>query len=284
MKQFHLAVCCFLIVVPAGLSQAGQIYVDAFKFSDPAYQTAVQVDLAELGGITAVGALTANGTALTLDAFGSGQYGAWTGLWSNFSDFHSATVGNWRLTVTLGGAGQAVYDFVVNDFRSPFTADSFPPAPTVTYPPDGGGGIPQTPTFQWNNGGPHTGPLESLFVRTDSTVNPAVFEFASSSAGPLTLNSVSWTPSVVLPAGAATFLVQYETNQDEDANVDDPVFNPSLSTAADPNVNWVGSSGDLFSRDLVGFTVLPEPATLGLLVLGGLALCLRRREPGGNAD
>jgi hypothetical protein len=271
----RLAVCASLIgtlllVVPA--AGGADLYVDAFKHSDPAYEMNVQVFLTGVAGVTGVQALAPDATAIPLPLVGTEHYAARRGPFGTFGGFHAATVGNWRLTVSFAG-GDAVYDFTVNEYRSPFTADSFPPAPTMIDPTDGATGVDPTPTFQWDNGGTHDGPMESLFVSVQSQVNPMIGEMANP---PLTAET--WTPSVVLPAGLASFLVQYETNEHEDANVTDPVFNTGDSTVADPGITWDWSGGDLFSRDLIEFTVIPEPATAALLAVGALALVRRRRR------
>ena len=198
------------------------------------------------------------------------------GPFASFAGFRSATVGNWTLTIQFAG-GDAVYGFVVNDFRTPFTTDSFPPAPTMTSPTDGAINVAPTPTFQWDNGGTHTGAIESLFVSVQSQVNPAIGQFENSFGGCIGLNDETWTPSVVLPAGLASFFVQYETNENEGANVDDPIFDAQASTVPDPNIVWDGTSGDLFSRDLIDFTVVPEPATLALFAAGAIVFFRRRR-------
>jgi len=281
-----LNACSLYALLLAGLalpSQTGAawMYVDAFKHSEPFFETGFEVNLADVPGVTGAWAVAADSTVVPLDPAGAGQYAAWLGPFATFTDFHDATVGNWRLTVEFGGGNEAVYDFIVNEYRPTFTADSFPPAPTMLSPLDGATGVDPTPTFTWDNGGTHDGPMESLFVFVWSEVNPAVLEFASSTSGPITLASESWTPSIVLPAGAASFLVQYETNENEDANVGDPVFNAGLSTVADPGINWLTTSGDLFSRDLIGFTVVPEPAS-ALVFLAALSLSLARRRRNGS--
>jgi len=258
----------------AGPLPTGNVTVDMFKYSDPAFETAIQVNLSGVPGVTGVSATTAGGSSLPLTPYAPNQYAATVGPFASFDDARAATVGIWNLSLGFSG-GAADYEFLVHDFRTVFTAASFPPAPTVLYPLDGATGVAQSPTFLWNNGGTHTGALESLFVAAQSVSVPGVGIFESSSSGPIGLNDTSWTPSIVLPPGAATFLVQYETNENEDANVDNPIL--TGGAAPDPGIAW-SSSGDLFSRDLVGFKVTPEPATLALLALGGLLLSRRRRK------
>lgn len=268
-----LAVLAGVAAATAEASPAGDVVVDMFKYSDPAFETTIQLNLSDVPGVVGVSATTAGGSPLALTPFAPNQYVAKVGPFASFDDARAATVGIWNLSLGFSG-GTATYEFLVHDFRTVFTTASFPPAPTVLYPLDGATGVAQSPTFLWNNGGTHTGALESLFVSTQSVAVPGVGIFENSFGGPIGLNDTSWTPSIVLPPGAATFLVQYETNENEDANVDNPIL--LGGTVPDPGIAW-SSSGDLFSRDLVGFTVTPEPATLTLLALGGLLLSRRRR-------
>jgi len=275
LSRYSLLAISVVCLLSCSSVSAAWLYVDAFKHSEPFYETGFELGLQDVPGATGARAVAADSSDVSLDLVGSGQYGAWLGPFATFTDFRDATVGSWRLVVEFAG-GDAVYDFVVNDFRSPFTPDSFAPSPAMLSPLDGATGVDPTPTFLWDNGGTHDGAMESLFVFVWSEADPSVLEFASSTSGPVTLASESWTPSVVLPAGAASFLVQYETNENEDANVGDPVFNASLSTIADPGITWVTTSGDLFSRDLIEFAVVPEPAAMSILGLWGLALAWRR--------
>ena len=276
----RLRIQCLAAVALALVSQAGgaSVSVSAFKHSDPAFETNVEVDLGGVAGVTGVGALCADGSPVVLNEYATDQFGSFVGPFGSFAAFYTATVGNWRLTVEFGSGNEAVYDMTVNDFRTPFVSTSFPPAPTVSAPVDGATGVAPTPTFVWDNGGLHAGAMESLFVSVWNVANPAIGVFEGSSGGPITLNAETWTPAIVLPAGAAEFLVQYETNEDEGANVDDPVFNAGLSTVGDPGIVWDSSSGDLFSRDLIGFEVVPEPGTLFLIALGVPALAARARR------
>jgi hypothetical protein len=276
MKWTAMIVLAGATLAAAQPATAAQLFLDMFKYSDPAFESSLQVNLTGVPGVTGVTAHAADGSPLTLSAYAPGQYVAPLGPFTLFTQAHAASIGNWSLAVEFTGGGVAAYNFTVNDFRTPFTATSFPPAPTVLSPAHDATGVAASPTFTWDNGGTHTGSLESLFVSVWSQAVPGVGIFENSFGGSLGLNDTAWTPSIVLPAGLASFLVQYETNANEDANVADPVFNAAASTVADPGLGWT-SSGDLFSSDLINFTVAPEPATLALLALGGLAL-LRRRS------
>lgn len=278
MRWMRILCVAFAVLACAAEGRAAWVFVDAFKHSEPFFETGIQVELPGVAGVTGVRAVRADGTPLALEAFSPEAFGARLGPFGSFGAFHSATVGNWQLIVELGAAGEAVYDMAVNDFRTPFTTDSFLPTPTVLSPPDGATGVSPTPTFVWDNGGPHTGALENLFVSVASEADPAVGVFESSTGGPITLDAETWTPPIVLPEGPASFLVQYETNENEDPNVDDPIFNAAASTAPDPGITWSGSSGDLHSRDLIEFNAVPEPTTLALFLLGHWAVYARLRS------
>ena len=280
MKRTAILCAAAAALVSACPVQAARVTVDAFKHSEPFFESNVQVDLAGEPGVTGVRAVRADGVPTVLDMVGPDLFGAWQGPFGTFAALHNATVGDWRLIVELGAGNEAVYDMAVNDFRTPFTSSSFPPAPTVLTPPDGGLAGP-APTFVWDSGGAHTGALENLFVSVLSQVDPTVGVFENSAGPGLSLDAETWTPAIVLPEGPASFLVQYETNENEDANVDDPVFNAALSGPPDPGIVWTDSSGDLFSRDLIEFTVvgdIPEPASVVLFLLGNLAVYRRLRS------
>jgi len=271
-----LAAVVTLSAVVAPLA-AARLEVSGFRHADPRWESLIEIALADVPGATGVTAVTPDGTPLVLNAVSADTYAAWSGPFASFASFHVATVGDWQLTVQLA-AGDAVYNFTVNDYRTPFTDADFPPAPTMIDPTDGAAAVSPTPTFQWNNGGPHTGPMESLFVSVASLVEPGVGELQNSFAPGLDLNDQSWTPSISLPAGLAQFLVQYETNLNEDANLADPIFNPVASTVPDPAIAWNETFGDLFSRDQITFTVVPEPAAATALLLAA-GLLARRRRP-----
>ncbi len=238
-------------------ARAARVTVNGFKYSDPAFESRIEVDLEGIAGVTGVDATAADGTAVSLTADGPDRYRAVLGPYANFLPFLAATGGTWELRIHFGASGTAVYAFPVSGFGTPAGPDPFPPAPTMISPTDGATGVAQRPTFRWNSGGMHTGVLEALFVNVFSLADPAIGEFANS-FGSLGLNDTMWTPSLTLPAGgAASFLVQYETNQSEDSRVGVPVFDSASSTVGDPGIPWDQHSGDLFSRDLITFTVPP---------------------------
>jgi hypothetical protein len=277
MRTRWLASLLFVFTVTCPWAQAADLSVSGLKLSDPQFLTLIEVS--DVAGVMGARARAADGTNITLTPAGPDQFALFLDPFSTFSEFRAATTGNWRLTLEFVG-GAAMYDFVVNDFHTPFTEADFPPAPTMLSPTDGAAGVSSTPTFLWNPGGPHTGPLESLFVSVSSLVDPTAFAVEGSFGGSgLTLASSSWTPPLMLPAGPATFLVQYETNGNEDAVVNVPVFNAAASTIADPGIVWESTSGDLFARDLITFTVVPESSTVLLLTSGLIpAFILRLRS------
>lgn len=264
-----------LLLVAAHV-QAASLSVSGFKYSDTKFETVVQVDLPMVAGVTGVDIVAGGGTPLALSVpFGAtDQYVGTFGPFADLAPFLATTDGIWSVRLRFGAGEMAMYEVFVSGFGSP-AADPFLPVPTITSPLDGATGVSATPTFTWDNGGTHNGAMESLFVNTWSLTGP-VSQFDNSSGG-LGLNDQSWTPSVVLPAGQAQFLVQYETNQDEDGRVSPLFFNAGGSTMVDPLISWDSHWGELYSRDLVTFTVVPEPASLALLTLGAAAMLRRRR-------
>src|SRR5262245_30489889 len=194
----RLILSSLVVAIAHSAVKAADLQVNGFKLSDPQFLTNIEVFLSDVPGVTGAQARTAGGTDITLTPSAPGQFFLFLPPFATFTDFHAATVGNWKLTVQFA-AGAAIYDFPVNDFRMPFTEAAFTPAPTLLGPTDGATGVSPTPTFLWDPGGPHTGMIESLFVRADSLADPAVFAQAGSFGGGVTLASTSWTPPVVLP-------------------------------------------------------------------------------------
>ena len=92
----RLAILCVSAISLAGVSEAREawLYVDSFQYSDPAFETGIDVHFPDGPEVTGVRAVSANGTALTLDEYVSHQFAATLGPFSSFNDFRNAMVGN----------------------------------------------------------------------------------------------------------------------------------------------------------------------------------------------
>ena len=77
----HLAILCVSAILLAGVSdaRASWLHVDCFQYSDPAFETGIDLDLSDCPQVTGVRAVSADGTPLTLDEYTLHQFAATLG-------------------------------------------------------------------------------------------------------------------------------------------------------------------------------------------------------------
>ena len=178
------------------------------------------------------------------------------------------------------------------------TSGGAAPVGAVSFNLIGGGGSASAP-FKLSGGGSFVsnGTPGEIIFRTTGTI-----QFIPGEEW-----HVAWDFSTDLPAGSATWKIDWESNcpifgairvaspqvpvpgGHEDYDGDFGFINPLFWTSmqpfrADIVVDWAGAPGDTFTITIpdnsIDFAVgtVPEPAALGLLAMGGPALALGRRR------
>lgn len=185
----------------------------------------------------------------------SGDYDSLSTLQDDYA------TGDW--TLRFYGPGNTLVDSV--------TVSYAPDAPsgivTFTTPLEGATGVPVFPTFEWET---YTGTGDglALWVSPHDQGENAIYEdFAE-------LDATAWT------CGALTPLTHYDVGVNvatvmNGTFVNGKVHGPTLTTVNGDAFTYY----EVFENDnYVSFTTdVPEPASISLLVLGGLALLRRRR-------
>lgn len=248
------------------------------------YKAELQVHLDSTGSTVAASiAKSAGGTNTVTMVDDTSNPGDWSGkqTYSDLSSLETALQGNYTITVTSGSSTSTMTYTMQNLFGLGMSG-AFLGIPQITSPAQGATGVSATPTFTWTPGSNDS----SAFIINASVDSNTVHEDEMNvNGGSLSLGAMSWTPTVTLNGGPATFSILY-------GNTD-----PSLVSLILTNYNTTGSvtwsqspyapvgyaSGGtpllgLGSQDIRSFTVTPEPASAALMMLGGVALLRRRRK------
>ena len=181
--------------------------------------------------------------------------------------------GEWGMDIVTSdseGVYHSVYYWTA-DTEVDITADDFPAPPEITAPTYGASDVDPEHEFLWDMEGEDE--YDELWVMLD-----ADGEFYDEDLDPA---DTSWAPSPALPAGDALFIVSYAW--EEYLSVEYDETESIARGAADDGdgddfiAEWAETSIFLVGGDMVEFTVVPEPASMAALAIGGLAL-LRRRK------
>ena len=192
--------------------------------------------------------------------------------YASLVELNNAIVGSAKMRVHTS-AGYATYAFTLGTV----TESMFPVVPTITPTPFPSS-VPQRYTFTWTWGG-NTGDVDELVVEAwvDPGGPPAWYE-AEYTEGQIALNATQWTPGIA-ETGQASFFVGYSARQDAMLTGWAYIGGESTTGAVfdfagdDERLVYAGAGDE---RD--GFNVVPEPTTLSLLALSGLAVVTRRRK------
>ena len=177
--------------------------------------------------------------------------------------------GDWELKVATAG-GDAVYSFTINTV----TAGMFAPMPVITSPADGAINVPWDQTFTWTWSG-NTANVDGLFVEVEPVGGGAEWDGDESDGGGMAITDLSWQADMGPNTGQAWFCVGYD--------IYDPMDGTGVLSAithdSGPDFGWDEADVLVTSDDEISMTVVPEPASVALLMLGlPLLASVRRRK------
>ena len=245
------------------------------------------LEIALDNAVTAISVVaTGPGGAIALDHdLGSHR---WTAV-ANYADSSAGLsslaadlTGNFNITVTTT-TGVSTMAFTLGNLNL-LQPSSFMALPQITYPTNGQSGVAAQPTFTWNP----TADLAGAYVISVTMNSGNVWDDDNNipgAGGTMSINDTSWQSEQVLPGGPALFGVLYGTSNAAYVGT----FLTGFGTTDEGGVNWItspfappGYPSDgtpllaLVSEDRIGFDAVPEPASMALLAMSGIAL-LRRR-------
>lgn len=267
-RTMSLLVCGIALLV-AGAAQADNIVDFAVIRQDEDANGTADLYFSdiwvEVFGATAVDLLTGGGWTVPLTGFGGGEFWLESDEYATLADLNFGIGGTHVLRITHAG-GVSDYQYTLGEI----TDAMFPDIPVLDAVP---ANIPQNYNFEW------TWDDAADDMEAEAEIFGKLYKEESSDEGSFVVGTTtSWVPDFAPETGAGEFLIGYGLGGDVKA--DDGI---AVS-------GWTLLSGDeLFgggtdevvdfadSEDEVQFTVVPEPATLLLLALGGLAMLRKRR-------